>query len=217
MVIRRLTTTMGYERWPQDSTDEGQHTGFYRRERETGASCKGGQRLSLMDEEGSVTTLTPRVPYLLETDKATVEMECMEEGYLAKIIHGDGSKEIKVGEEEGDIEKFKDYKVSESAGPTEVQPLSEPAQSKKDICCAFLYSTAEFSHEGVSLLESWNNFKAWLAWCSRLAVGKVAKMLWVADGDGCGIVSAKGGARVPKAREGKRGIRQGRAMALTRG
>lgn len=25
-------------------------------------------------------------------------MECMEEGYLAKIIHGDGAKEIKVGE-----------------------------------------------------------------------------------------------------------------------
>lgn len=31
-------------------------------------------------------------------DKATVEMECMEEGYLAKIIRGDGAKEIKVGE-----------------------------------------------------------------------------------------------------------------------
>jgi hypothetical protein len=33
-----------------------------------------------------------------DQDKATVEMECMEEGYLAKIIHGDGAKEIKVGE-----------------------------------------------------------------------------------------------------------------------
>lgn len=31
-------------------------------------------------------------------DKATVELECMEDGYLAKIIKGDGSKEIKVGE-----------------------------------------------------------------------------------------------------------------------
>ena len=31
-------------------------------------------------------------------DKATVEMECMEDGYLAKIIRGDGEKEIKVGE-----------------------------------------------------------------------------------------------------------------------
>jgi pyruvate dehydrogenase E2 component (dihydrolipoamide acetyltransferase) len=27
-----------------------------------------------------------------------VEMECMEEGYLAKIVLGDGAKEIKVGE-----------------------------------------------------------------------------------------------------------------------
>uniref|UniRef100_A0A8R7QTA8 Lipoyl-binding domain-containing protein n=1 Tax=Triticum urartu TaxID=4572 RepID=A0A8R7QTA8_TRIUA len=34
----------------------------------------------------------------VETDKATVEMECMEEGYLAKIVCGDGAKEIKVGE-----------------------------------------------------------------------------------------------------------------------
>lgn len=25
-------------------------------------------------------------------------MECMEEGYLAKIVRGDGEKEIKVGE-----------------------------------------------------------------------------------------------------------------------
>lgn len=25
-------------------------------------------------------------------------MECMEEGYIAKIIHGDGAKNIKVGE-----------------------------------------------------------------------------------------------------------------------
>ncbi|GER28393.1 dihydrolipoyllysine-residue acetyltransferase component 2 of pyruvate dehydrogenase complex [Striga asiatica] len=34
----------------------------------------------------------------VETDKATVEMECMEEGYLAKILRGDGSSGIKVGE-----------------------------------------------------------------------------------------------------------------------
>lgn len=31
-------------------------------------------------------------------DKATVEMECMEEGYLAKIVRKEGEKEIKVGE-----------------------------------------------------------------------------------------------------------------------
>jgi len=31
-------------------------------------------------------------------DKATVEMECMEEGFLAKIVRKEGEKEIKVGE-----------------------------------------------------------------------------------------------------------------------
>ncbi|EAZ39503.1 hypothetical protein OsJ_23938 [Oryza sativa Japonica Group] len=76
----------------------------------------------------------------VETDKATVEMECMEEGYLAKIIHGDGSKEIKVGEiiavtveEEGDIKKFKDYKPSTLAAPvapSELKAQSEPTEPK---------------------------------------------------------------------------------------
>jgi len=78
----------------------------------------------------------------VETDKATVEMECMEEGYLAKIVCGDGAKEIKVGEiicitveEEGDIEKFKDYKASSSASaaaPAESKPQSEPAEPKEE-------------------------------------------------------------------------------------
>lgn len=77
----------------------------------------------------------------VETDKATVEMECMEEGYLAKIVQGDGAKEIKVGEiicvtveEEGDIEKFKDYKPSTSSdapvAPAVSKPKSEPAEPK---------------------------------------------------------------------------------------
>ncbi|CAM0148740.1 unnamed protein product [Urochloa decumbens] len=76
----------------------------------------------------------------VETDKATVEMECMEEGYLAKIIHGDGAKEIKVGEiiavtveEEADLEKFKDYKPSSSAepaAPAESKAQPEPSQPK---------------------------------------------------------------------------------------
>ncbi|KAG8494667.1 hypothetical protein CXB51_012318 [Gossypium anomalum] len=84
----------------------------------------------------------------VETDKATVEMECMEEGYLAKIIKGDGSKEIKVGEiiaitveEEGDIAKFKDYsppasdsvataaKDSAAPPPPKQEPVEQPASS----------------------------------------------------------------------------------------
>ncbi|XP_072967326.1 dihydrolipoyllysine-residue acetyltransferase component 3 of pyruvate dehydrogenase complex, mitochondrial-like [Typha angustifolia] len=75
----------------------------------------------------------------VETDKATVEMECMEEGYLAKIIHGDGAKEIKVGEiiaitveEEDDIGKFKDYKVSTSSSPADVKAPPESAAPKEE-------------------------------------------------------------------------------------
>lgn len=75
----------------------------------------------------------------VETDKATVEMECMDEGYLAKIIKGDGSKEIKVGEviaitveEEEDIEKFKDYTPSAS-GDKVPADKSEPSTPKKEV------------------------------------------------------------------------------------
>ncbi|XP_027941097.1 dihydrolipoyllysine-residue acetyltransferase component 2 of pyruvate dehydrogenase complex, mitochondrial-like isoform X2 [Vigna unguiculata] len=69
----------------------------------------------------------------VETDKATVEMESMEEGYLAKIVRGDGEKEIKVGEviaitveDEGDIGKFKDYKPSSS------EPSAPPAKETSE-------------------------------------------------------------------------------------
>ncbi|XP_020248069.1 dihydrolipoyllysine-residue acetyltransferase component 2 of pyruvate dehydrogenase complex, mitochondrial-like isoform X2 [Asparagus officinalis] len=74
----------------------------------------------------------------VETDKATVEMECMEEGYIAKIIHGDGAQNIKVGEiiaitveEEDDIGKFKDYKASQPAAPAESSPSPETTVPKK--------------------------------------------------------------------------------------
>uniref|UniRef100_A0A2N9GRC0 Lipoyl-binding domain-containing protein n=1 Tax=Fagus sylvatica TaxID=28930 RepID=A0A2N9GRC0_FAGSY len=40
------------------------------------------------------------VLFEIETDKATFELECMEECYLAMIIHGNGSKKVKVGENE---------------------------------------------------------------------------------------------------------------------
>ncbi|XP_034696189.1 dihydrolipoyllysine-residue acetyltransferase component 2 of pyruvate dehydrogenase complex, mitochondrial [Vitis riparia] len=75
----------------------------------------------------------------VETDKATVEMECMEEGYLAKIIQGDGAKEIKVGEviaitveEEEDIAKFKDYKPSPSDAAAESKGSSDSTPPKKE-------------------------------------------------------------------------------------
>uniref|UniRef100_A0A7N0REQ9 Uncharacterized protein n=1 Tax=Kalanchoe fedtschenkoi TaxID=63787 RepID=A0A7N0REQ9_KALFE len=78
---------------------------------------------------------------VIETDKTTVELECMEEGYLIKIIYRDGSKEIKVGEviaitveDEDDVEKFKDYtpkKSDAAAAPPAAQP-SAPAPPEKE-------------------------------------------------------------------------------------
>ncbi|KAJ6944834.1 hypothetical protein NC652_010009 [Populus alba x Populus x berolinensis] len=61
-------------------------------------------------------------------------MECMEEGYLAKILKGDGSKEIKLGEVltlsavgKEDIAKFKDYNPSASgSGATSANEASAP-------------------------------------------------------------------------------------------
>lgn len=52
----------------------------------------------------------------IETDKATVDFEINEEGYLAKMVYPAGSKDIPVGavvaiivDEKADVEAFKDY------------------------------------------------------------------------------------------------------------
>ncbi|KAK2353199.1 Dihydrolipoamide acetyltransferase, long form protein [Trifolium repens] len=78
----------------------------------------------------------------VETDKATVEMECMEEGYLAKIVRKEGEKEIKVGEviavtveDEEDIAKFKDYQpsASESSAPPAKETSAPPPPKKEAV------------------------------------------------------------------------------------
>lgn len=79
----------------------------------------------------------------IETDKAIVDMESMEDGYLAKIIHGDGAKEIKIGEviaimveDEDDIAKFKDYTPSGQGAANEKASSKEttaaPPPPKED-------------------------------------------------------------------------------------
>ncbi|PSS07334.1 Dihydrolipoyllysine-residue acetyltransferase component 2 of pyruvate dehydrogenase [Actinidia chinensis var. chinensis] len=75
----------------------------------------------------------------VETDKATVEMECMDEGYLAKILCEDGAKEIKVGEviaitveDEEDIAKFKDYEPSKSGASPAAKGPSDSAPPKEE-------------------------------------------------------------------------------------
>jgi pyruvate dehydrogenase E2 component (dihydrolipoamide acetyltransferase) len=79
----------------------------------------------------------------IETDKAIVDMESMEDGYLAKIVHGDGAKEIKIGEviaimveDEDAIAKFKDYTPSGQGAANEKAPSKEttppPPPPKED-------------------------------------------------------------------------------------
>ncbi|XP_015941188.1 dihydrolipoyllysine-residue acetyltransferase component 1 of pyruvate dehydrogenase complex, mitochondrial isoform X1 [Arachis duranensis] len=62
----------------------------------------------------------------IETDKATLEFESMEEGYLAKILAPEGSKEVAVGqpiaitvEDAGDIEAVKNSSGGRSASKNE--------------------------------------------------------------------------------------------------
>lgn len=59
----------------------------------------------------------------IETDKATVDFEMQEEGYLAAILYPEGAKDVPLGEviailveEEGDIAAFANYKAGDSAG-----------------------------------------------------------------------------------------------------
>lgn len=61
----------------------------------------------------------------IETDKATVDFEMQEEGYIAKLLYPEGTKDVKLGqvvaiivESKDDVAKFKDYQAgSASAAP----------------------------------------------------------------------------------------------------
>ena len=79
----------------------------------------------------------------IETDKAAVDFEMQDEGYIAQILYPEGSKDIPVGapicilvEDEADIAKFKDFKASDAgpvesaaAAPQEETPAAQPAQT----------------------------------------------------------------------------------------
>ena len=65
----------------------------------------------------------------IETDKATVDFEMQEEGYVAKLLYPDGEKDVKLGqvvailvEKKEDIDKFKEFKVESKAAQTPVAP-----------------------------------------------------------------------------------------------
>lgn len=60
----------------------------------------------------------------IETDKATIDFEMQEEGYIAKLLLVEGTKDIPLGtpvailvENKEDVDKFKDYKEEGGAAP----------------------------------------------------------------------------------------------------
>jgi pyruvate dehydrogenase E2 component (dihydrolipoamide acetyltransferase) len=57
----------------------------------------------------------------IETDKATIDFEMQEEGFIAKLLFPEGTKDIPLGtpiailvDNKEDVEKFKDYKGEET-------------------------------------------------------------------------------------------------------
>eukprot|EP00873_Tetraselmis_striata_P026562 jgi/Tetstr1/446826/TSEL_034306.t1 len=71
---------------------------------------------------------------MIETDKASMDWESQDDGYLAKILVQPGTDAIKVGtlvavmvDDEGDIAAFEDYTGEESAAPEAAAPAAEPA------------------------------------------------------------------------------------------
>lgn len=66
----------------------------------------------------------------VETDKAQMDFEFQEDGYLAKILVPAGTKDIPVNkpiavyvEDEGDVAAFKDFKVEDSASKPTAEPV----------------------------------------------------------------------------------------------
>lgn len=60
----------------------------------------------------------------IETDKAVVDFELQEEGYVAAILYPDGAKDVELGkivaiivEEKSDIDAFKDYTAASASAP----------------------------------------------------------------------------------------------------
>lgn len=63
----------------------------------------------------------------IETDKATVDFEMQEEGYIAKLMYPEGEKDVKLGqvvailvEKKEDVDKFKDFKSEGQAVQVQV-------------------------------------------------------------------------------------------------
>ncbi|KAJ1976891.1 pyruvate dehydrogenase complex dihydrolipoamide acetyltransferase component (E2), partial [Dimargaris verticillata] len=75
----------------------------------------------------------------IETDKAQMDFECQDEGYIAKILMDSGSKEVAVGqpiavlvEEKGDADKFADFVPESTETPSSHEQPNESAAASKE-------------------------------------------------------------------------------------
>ena len=71
----------------------------------------------------------------IETDKATVDFEMQEEGFIAKLLYPEGAKDIQLGkvvaiivDSADEVAKFKDFKLE---GDAPVAAKAQPAAAAK--------------------------------------------------------------------------------------
>lgn len=74
----------------------------------------------------------------IETDKAQMDFECQEEGFIAKILADSGSKEVNINqpiaimvENKEDIEKFADFTVESAGAAAAPAAIEEKAAAPK--------------------------------------------------------------------------------------
>ena len=108
----------------------------------------------------------------VETDKATMEVEAIDEGKLASIIHPDGSENVQVnkligvialeGDTEKDIEDFINKNtdiINENTNDTDVQEneIKSNKNEDKDNNASFLPEKKDLNDNEYKLLSSTNN------------------------------------------------------------
>ncbi|KAI3641308.1 hypothetical protein MIR68_000670 [Amoeboaphelidium protococcarum] len=74
----------------------------------------------------------------IETDKAQMDFECQEEGFIAKILVDAGAKDVGVNtpiavmvEDKEDVEKFQNFKVSDAASPAKSSSSEKQVDDNK--------------------------------------------------------------------------------------
>ena len=75
----------------------------------------------------------------IETDKATVDFEMQEEGYIAKLLFPEGAKDVKLGtvvaivvDSLDDVAKFKDFSGGDAPKTAAPAAPDAPAAPKKE-------------------------------------------------------------------------------------